>query len=628
MSPDIIPTEKKSPQAMLALAALGIVFGDIGTSPLYAMQECFAHGLPPDPVNVFGITSLIFWSLTIVVSLKYVLIVMRADNRGEGGILALMALATSGARRKRNGRVSLIALIGLCGASLFFGDSIITPAISVLSAVEGLNVAAPHMQELVLPLTVLILLMLFLFQSKGTQMVGNYFGPIMVVWFVVLGALGLRSIVANPAILAAVNPAYALDIVFHHGWMSFVILGAVLLAFTGAEALYADMGHFGLKPIRMAWVGVVMPALLLNYFGQGALLLANPEAISNPFYLLVPKELMLWMVGLAAMATVIASQAVISGTFSVVQQAMHLDFLPRFTVRHTSAQEFGQIYMPQINWLLCCGVLLLVVLFRSSGALANAYGFAVAGTMFSTALLVYSVARNIWRWPWLLSVAVLGFILAVDLMFFISATLKIPDGGWLPLGIGAAMLTIFITWRQGRDVVRAHRRIRSRRLEAFLETVTPDRPLRVLGTAVYLFSLRSLMPSALTSNLHHNKVLHDRVIILTIVTEEEPRVPDENRITVQAMGKGMWQVELHYGFMERPDVVKDLETYLMADCPLNLNETSFFIGHDVFVEGTHSLRPQWRGKLFLWMSNHAVDAYEYFRIPPDMVVELRVQVEV
>lgn len=620
-------TERKSPMHLLALGALGIVFGDIGTSPLYAVQECFAHGLTPEPDNILGVISLIFWSITMVVSLKYCFIMMRAGNKGEGGILALMALARSGGRHKRQG-LSGIMLIGLCGAALFFGDSMITPAISVLSAVEGLNIAAPQMHEFILPITVMILVLLFLFQSQGTQRVGAYFGPIMVLWFFVIGIVGLRAIIQEPQILAAVNPYYALKLVTTHGWLAFSVMGAALLCFTGAEALYADMGHFGPKPIRYAWFGLVMPGLMLNYFGQGALLIAKPEAASNPFYLMVPSEFTLSMVGLAALATVIASQAMISATFSVVQQAMQLDFLPRFTVRHTSAREYGQIYIPQINWLLCAAVVLLVILFRSSGALANAYGFAVVGTILAGSILVYSVMRNVWHWSRALSVLVIAPFLVVDTTFFATAAAKIPDGGWLPLCIGLVIFTVFITWRQGRDIIRANRHTRSRQLEAFIASVKPEAPLRVSGTAVYLSSIRGLMSPAMASNLRHNKVLHERVIALTLVTEGEPRVPDEHRVTITTLGKGFWQVVLHYGFMERPDLINDLQTYLLADCPFDMKETSFFIGHDIFVEGEHAMRPQWRKQLFLWLANHAEDASSYFRIPTEHVVKLGVQIEV
>ncbi len=617
----------KNRTGVLALGALGVVFGDIGTSPLYAMQECFTHGLEPVAENILGVTSLIFWAVMIVVTIKYVFIVMRANNRGEGGILALMSLASSGAR-KRGAMGKAVAIVGMCGASLFFGDSIITPAISVLSAVEGIKVVDPEAGDLVLPVSIGILFALFLFQKHGTQKVGNYFGPIMVVWFTVLAVLGGRQIAENPQILAAANPFYALQLISNHGTLALIILGAALLAFTGAEALYADMGHFGIRPIRYAWLGLVMPSLAINYFGQGALLLADPAAAHNPFYMLAPENLRMPMIGLAAAATIIASQAVISGTFSVVKQAMQMDYLPRFEVQHTSEHERGQIYIPQINWLLCAGVLFLVLMFRSSGALAEAYGFAVAGSMLVDTLLVYSVARAVWHWPFPVAIGVFGMFLAIDIAFFTAATIKIPDGGWLPLIIGVGIFTVFLTWREGREIVRSVRRSRGRKMSSFLDTLTPERPVRVAGTAVYLSSVRSFMPQAMISNLHHNRVLHQRVIVLTIVTEEDPRIEEAARVNYESIGEGIWQATLHYGFMEIPNVMRDLAKHLPKECRVDPKTISFFIGRDKFVEGSHPLRPRWREKLFLWLSNHATEAFEYFRIPAARVVELGVQIKV
>ncbi|NTU76686.1 MAG: potassium transporter Kup, partial [Alphaproteobacteria bacterium] len=477
-------------------------------------------------------------------------------------------------------------------------------------------------------LSVAVLLPLFVFQSGGTKRIGNAFGPIMVLWFLTIGALGLRAILAAPEIWHAVNPIYAVDLIVAHSGLAASIFGAVLLVFTGVEALYADMGHFGLSPIRRAWFALVMPCLLLNYLGQGALLLARPEAASNPFYLLAPPDLLVPMILLASAATVIASQAVISGAFSIVQQAVQLDILPRLSIKHTSASEVGQIYVPRMNWLLCAGVLLLVVMFRTSGSLAHAYGFAVAGTMLATTILVFTVLRYGRHWSWGRVMLVMLPFLVVDLTFFTLALAKIPEGGWLPLCLGAVVCLIFMTWRDGREVVRAHRRGRGQKLEAFLATLADDHPPRVRGTAVYLTRVCGMMPMALTSNLRHNKVLHERVIIVTVLAEEEPRVPEEDRATIQNLGKNFWKVGLHYGFMERPDVVRDLQTYLLVDCPLDISETSFFLGHDIFVEGAHPLKPRWREKLFLWLSNHEEEAARYFRIPPSKVVEMGVQVEV
>jgi KUP system potassium uptake protein len=627
MSANTTSPDKKTSLAVLSVGALGVVFGDIGTSPLYAIKECFAHGLTLEPANILGVLSLIFWGLVVIVSIKYLFIVMRADNKGEGGILALTSLAINSARR-HGLQVGAITIIGLCGAALFIGDSALTPAISVLSAVEGIAIIENSLSAYVLPLAVLILVLLFMFQKHGTALVGKLFGPVMIVWFVTIGMLGLNAILRQPDVLQALNPMWGLVLIKEHSWLSFAVLGAVLLAFTGAEALYADLGHFGLKAIRIAWFFAAMPGLVLNYFGQGALLLTDPSAASNPFYLLAPKELLVPFIVLATLATVIASQAVITGAFSIVQQAMQLDFLPRFNVRHTSATEVGQIYIPEINWVLCFCVLVLVFLFRDSNALANAYGFAVVGTMLCTTLLVYTVVRHQWNWLIVPALVLIAPFLAIDAAMFITVLLKVPHGGWVALLTGVIAFVVFITWRQGRDVVRTYRRTISRRLDAFIHDLRPDHPVRVPGTAVYMSSLKGVVPQALMSNLQHNKVLHERVFILTIITEEDPRVPEEGRAIIKPLDQGFWQITLHYGFMETPNIRRDLDTYLLADCPMQLTETSFFIGRDIYVGGAHSLKPVWRNQLFLWLSNNATAAMNYFNIPASRVVEVGIQIEV
>lgn len=624
----------------LALGALGVVFGDIGTSPLYAVQECFAHGLTPEPANVMGVVSLIFWGLTIVVSIKYSLLVMRADNHGEGGVFSLLALALrslrreyeqdrpSGAGKKEHAIVWRIMLIGMCGAALFFGDSMVTPAISVLSAVEGLNVITPELQNFVMPIAIGILVILFILQKFGTQRIGNSFGPIMVGWFVCLGTLGIRSIIEHPDILHALNPAYALGMIAHHGWFSFVILGAALLAFTGGEALYADMGHFGLKSIRLAWYGLVMPALTINYFGQGALILNHPDAVSNPFYLLVPKALVFPMIVLSSVATVIASQAVISGTFSVVRQAIQMDYLPRFSVVHTSALEQGQVYLPKVNLFLCISVIMLVLLFRSSNALAGAYGFAVGGAMLVDTLLTSYVALHVWRWWKPIVAAIFVPIVFFDLTFFTTAAAKIPEGGWLPLSVGIIILTIFVTWKQGREIVHSLREDRHEKLESFINTLTPEWPKRSPGTSVYLAAAINVVPQALSSSMRRNHTLRESVIILKIVQEDAPRVDKQHQATIHSLGHGIWQVTLHYGFMDAPHVKNDLCEHMQHHSGIDLDNLTFFVGHSIFIAGTHPFKPVWRKNLFLWLANNVEEDFDYSRMPSEQLVQIGAQIEV
>lgn len=633
-------TEHKQSIGKLALGALGVVFGDIGTSPLYAVQECFAHGLTPEPQNVMGVVSLIFWGLTIVVSIKYALLVMRADNHGEGGVFSLLALSLRAARRKlekegadpatinNHPYIWRIMLIGMFGAALFFGDSMVTPAISVLSAVEGLNVLEPAFNSLVMPIAIGILVTLFILQRFGSQKIGNSFGPIMVGWFLCLAILGLRSMVQHPEIVGALNPVHALSMIIRHGWFSFAILGAALLAFTGGEALYADMGHFGLNSIRLAWYGLVMPALTLNYLGQGALLLAHPDAASNPFYLLVPPSLMLPMILLSSMATVIASQAVISGTFSVVRQAIQMDYLPRFSVVHTSALEMGQVYLPKVNMFLCISVVMLVLLFRSSSALAGAYGFAVGGAMLVDTLLTAYVARYVWSWWKAIVVALFLPILVFDSTFFATAAAKVPEGGWLPLSVGIGVMTIFVTWRQGRNIVHNLREERHEKLETFVSTISPEWPKRSPGTSVYLASSVTVVPQALSSSLQRYQTLRETIVILKIVQEDVARISLKDRVSSRDTGHGIWQISLHYGFMDKHTVAEDLRQYLTGIPGVDLENLTFFVGRSMFVKGSSTFHPRWRKKLFLWLANTVEEEFEYSRLPSEQMIQIGTQIEV
>src|SRR5450631_2666610 len=640
------PTDPREPQkntGYLALGALGIVFGAIGTSPIYAVRACFSRGLRPEPANVLGVISLILWGLTVVVSLKYALLVMRADNHGEGGVFSLLAVTLRAARRtaeKEPGRAQStgdgasrgivwpLMPIGMFGAALFFGDSMITPAISVLSAVEGLDVVSPRLHDLVMPIAITILATLFVLQRFGSQRIGNSFGPIMVGWFVCLGILGLSSIRAAPIILRALNPLYAMRLIADHGWSSFAILGAALLAFTGGEALYADMGHFGLKSIRLAWYGLVMPALAINYLGQGALILAHPAAAAGPLYSMVPKLLTLPMVILASMATVIASQAVISGFFSLVRQAMQMDYLPRFSVVHTSALERGQVYVPKVNLFLCVSVVILILLFRSSAAIGGAYGFAVAGAMLVDTLLASYVARHAWGWSRLVVAMLFIPLVTFDLTFFTGAVGKIPEGGWLPLSVGIVILIIFVTWKQGRAIVHDLSQSRHQRLETFVAGLTPQWPVRAPGTSVYLVATLGAVPPALASALCRYQTLRQAVIILKIATEDVPKIAEQHKATIHSLGMGCWQVELHYGFMERVNVADDLRTHGKHLPGVDLDNLTFFVGRSIFVPGPHTLRPHWRKKLFLWLANNVEEEFDYSRMPSEQLVQIGSQVEV
>jgi KUP system potassium uptake protein len=622
---------RKSSQSALVVAALGIVFGDIGTSPLYALKETFApaHGIALTHANILGGLSTVFWALMIVVSLKYVLLIMRADNKGEGGIMALIALAASAVKDQPQWRLPLM-LIGIFGASLFYGDAVLTPAISVLSAVEGLEIATEAFKPYVVPIAVGVLVALFAIQSHGTATVGRLFGPITMLWFLAIGAAGIGGIVRAPQVLAALNPLHALAFLTSHGAASFVVLGAVVLAVTGAEALYADMGHFGKGPVRIAWFSLVAPALVLNYFGQGALLMARPEAVANPFYLLTPSWALYPMIVLATAATVIASQATISGAYSLTRQAVQLGFLPRINVVHTSAREIGQIYIPSINWLLCIVVVAAVVGFGSSSSLAGAYGVAVTATMLVDTLLTFFVIRYRWHYPLVLCVLATAFFLVIDVAFFSATLLKIADGGWFPLTIGAAVFVVMTTWRRGREHLFARVRAGSVPLEDFLGSLFLEPPQRVPGTAVFMTATPDATPHALLHNLNHNKVLHERVVFLNVEIRDEPWVPKKERTVCQKLGNGCWRVFVSYGFLDEPDVTRALELCAGAGLPIDMMETSFFLSREkiVPVMGGRGAMAQWRDRIFAAMSRNAASITDFFNIPSNRVIELGTRVEI
>ncbi|WP_425485838.1 potassium transporter Kup [Gemmatirosa kalamazoonensis] len=611
----------------LALAALGIVYGDIGTSPLYSLREVFLpeHGLRPTPDNVLGVLSLIVWSLVLVISVKYLVFILRADNRGEGGILALTSLVTP-AHALRRGRWGLI-ILGLFGTSLLYGDGMITPAISVLSAVEGLEVLTPRFAPYVEPITIAILAALFFVQSHGTAKVGRVFGPIMVVWFATLAALGVWHVAGAPGVLGAVLPTHAVRFFVDNGWTGYVVLGSVFLVVTGGEALYADMGHFGARPIRWAWFGLVLPALLLNYFGQGALLLANARAIDNPFFHMVPAWALLPAVILATVATVIASQALISGAFSLTLQAVQLGYSPRVRIDHTSATERGQIYIPSVNWALMIACIGLVVGFKNSTNLAAAYGVAVTTTMAITTLLFHFVAHERWGWGHLKAGALTALFLTIDLAFFGANVLKIPHGGWFPLVIGAVVFTLLTTWKKGRQVLSTRMREMVLPRAGFLESIAAHPPHRVKGTSVFMFGDTKGTPPALLHNLKHNKVLHERVVFLAVVTQEIPQVPPEERVTVEDLGHGFWQVKLRYGFMEEADVPAALAAIERDGLSFKPMDTTFFLGRETLIATKRPGMAVWREKLFALMAQNARPATTFFRLPPNRVVELGAQVE-
>ena len=615
--------------APLTLAALGVVYGDIGTSPLYTVKECFSDftGLSPTPDNILGILSLITWALIVVVTLKYVLVVMRADNRGEGGVLALMALVTRRGELTDRQRLFYM-MLGMAGAALFFGDCLLTPAVSVLSAVEGLNVVTPTFEPLVVPIALGIIVGLFAVQRFGTESVGRLFGPITFVWFVVLFVLGAAQVAATPQVLAALSPLKAVEFAMRHGFIAFVALGAVTLAITGAEALYADMGHFGKTPIRLAWYGLVLPSLLTNYYGQGALLLTDPSALEHPFFRLAPEWALLPLVVLATVATVIASQATISAAFSMAQQATLLGIIPRMRTLHTSASEHGQIYVPAINWLQLVGVVLLVVNFRSSSSLAAAYGIAVTGTMLNTTLLVMALAIKVWKWNPVVSALVFGGFLLVDAALFSANTLKFLQGGWVPLVLAVVICVCMWTWLKGRLAVAAREQEGALPVETMLASISPGRLHRPQGVAVYMTPFAGNVPSSLLHNLKHNEVLHEHVVLLTVEVPDEPFVPKETRARVAHLGKGVHRVVLRYGFMDSPDVPRDLALLLDRGIPFDPMRTSYFIGRNSYVASSVPLLPRWQEKLFIALARFASSAGDFFGLPSNRVVEMGSRIEV
>ncbi|HNC52736.1 MAG TPA: potassium transporter Kup [Accumulibacter sp.] len=630
------PQGEKSGLAATALAAMGVVFGDIGTSPLYTMKEIFSgpHAVEVTPDNVLGILSLVFWALTITVSMKYVLFIMRADNKGEGGIMALTALALRTANASPR-TLWFMSALGIFGASLFYGDAVITPAMSVLAAVEGLEVIEPELETYVLPSAVVILLVLFYFQRHGTAAVGSLFGPVMMLWFTILGLLGLWNVVQYPAVLAAVNPWFAVSFVVKHQILAYLALGAVVLAITGGEALYADMGHFGHRSIKWAWFAFVFPLLYLNYLGQGALILSNPKAIDNPFYLMVSSDLLLIpLIFLATIATVIASQAVISGAFSLTSQAIQLGYCPRILVKFTSALQKGQIYVPNINWLLLLTVIAVVLGFGSSSNLASAYGIAVTLTMMIDTILASVVVRALWKWSWPRAALFLAFFVAVDFAFFSANAIKVFDGGWLPLGIGLSVFTLLATWNRGRKLLSERLRADSVSLKGFMQSIAEDPPHRVDGTGVFLTSTADPqgVPRPLLHNLYHNKVLHQRIVLLHVTVDDVPHVPETDRVRIVTLSAGFYRLLVRYGFMDDPNIPRAMELCATQGVPFNLMETSFFLGNESVVRRPVSRRGEsmmrWRQMLFSLMFRAADPATIYFKIPHTRVIELGAQVEV
>ncbi len=614
--------------APLMLGAIGVVFGDIGTSPLYALRVAFSgeHGVAPTEDNIYGLLSILFWALMIIVTLKYVTLIMRADNRGEGGILALTALVSRGVEQHSRARWWLVGF-GIFGSAMFYGDGMITPAVTVLGAVEGLEVLSPLLHSFIVPISVAILVGLFWIQRRGTASVGALFGPVCVVWFIALAALGLFQIVQRPGILAALSPLYAVHFIVEHPLATFFALGAVVLAVTGTEALYADMGHFGAPPIRRAWYLVVLPALTLNYFGQGALLLGDPAAVKNPFYLMAPQWAVLPLIILATAAAVIASQAVISGAFSLTRQAIQMGYCPRLRILHTSDREIGQIYVPFINWTLFVAVTLLVLGFRTSDNLAAAYGIAVTMAMMIDSVLIYVVMRRVWHWSRPIAVLIALPLLAIDAALLSANLIKVPDGGWFPLLIGAAVFTLLTTWKKGRQILMERLNEDSMPLDLFIDSIGTSPPPRVPGTAVFLTSTANRVPHALLHNLKHNKVLHDRVVFLTVVTRDIPRVAAPERVRTTELGCQFWRMEAFYGFTEDPDVPALLEAPGADGLQFDMMDTSFFVSRETLIATVRHGMALWRERLFVAMSKMAVKASDFFRVPTNRVVELGTQVE-
>ena len=618
----------KSSLAALTLGAIGVVYGDIGTSVLYAVKEVFGSGhVPFTPDNIYGILSIFFWTLTVIVSLKYVVLVLRADNNGEGGLIAMLALASQAVKDKPRLRKVLLA-VGIFGTSLFYGDGVITPAISVLSAVEGLEVVSPHFKQYVIPLTLVVLFCLFAVQKRGTSGIGKFFGPVTLIWFLTIAVLGVSHIVTHPEILWAMSPHHAVGFMWAHPGISFIILGAVVLCVTGAEALYADLGHFGKRPIRLAWFGVAMPALTLNYFGQGALLLAEPEAVKNPFFMMAPDWALVPLVVMATLATVIASQALITGAFSVTKQVIQLGYLPRLNILHTSVRDTGQIYIPLVNWGLFVAIVLAVVMFRSSSNLAAAYGIAVTLDMLITTILTFFVIRFGWGYPLALCVAATGFFFVVDLAFFASNLLKLFQGGWFPLMIGGGVFMLMMTWKQGRSLLNDKLRADAIDLKDFLESVFLSPPTRVDGTAVFLTAEPGAVPNALLHNLKHNKVLHRQNLFVTVRNHEVPWIGLDKRLHVEPLGHDCWQVVVHYGFKNDPDIPSALRQLRVQGCDVEPMTTSYFLSRDTIIPTIGSGMAPWREKLFAQMHHNASGAADFLHLPSNAVVELGSKIEI
>jgi KUP system potassium uptake protein len=618
----------KSSLSALTLGAIGVVYGDIGTSVLYAVKEVFGSGhVPFTPDNVYGVLSIFFWTLTVIVSIKYVALVLRADNHGEGGLVAMLALASQSVKHRPELRRVLL-VVGIFGTCLFYGDGVITPAISVLGAVEGLEVVSPTFKKFVIPLTLVILFALFVVQKRGTASMGRFFGPIMVVWFVVIAGLGIINIAADPHILVAISPHYAVGFMWNNPGVTFIILGAVVLCVTGGEALYADMGHFGKKPIRVAWFTVAMPALTLNYFGQGALLLHNPAAVKNPFFMMAPDWALIPLVALAAMAAVIASQALISGAFSVTKQVIQLGYLPRLQIQHTSVKDTGQIYLPFVNWGLFALIVVAVVMFKSSSNLAAAYGIAVCTDMLITTILTFYVIRYSWNYPLALCIGATGFFFVVDFAFWASNLLKLFEGGWFPLLIGGAIFTLMMTWKEGRRLLNEKLRSDAIDLSSFLEAVFVSPPARVEGTAVFLTAEVGTVPNALLHNLKHNKVLHANNLFVTVRNHEVPWIGLTKRLEIEALGHDCWQVILNYGFKNDPNVPKALQQITQRGCELNPMTTSYFLSRDTVVPSIGDGMAFWREKLFAQMHHNASGAADFLKLPNNSVVELGSKIEI
>ena len=613
--------------AVLIVGAIGVVYGDIGTSPLYAIKEVFSgtHPLPVDPAHILGVLSLVFWSIMAVISGKYAFLLLKADNKGQGGSLALLALASQGT--VKTWLAPVVVLLGISAGALFYGDSMITPAISVLSAVEGLEVALPGLESYIIPITLVVIFILFFFQSRGSAVVGRLFGPVMILWFVTLAIVGVLNIAEAPRILNAINPMYAVKFFMNYKLNAFLALGSVVLVLTGGEAMYADMGHFGKRAIRRSWYFLVLPALLLNYLGQGALLLTTPEAASNPFFLMVPAWAVLPMVGLATLATVIASQAVITGAFSITRQAMQLGFLPRIATIHTSESESGQIYIPFVNWTLLISVVMLVLGFKSSTNLAAAYGIAVTGTMMIASIQLTIVMALLWRWNKVLSIG-LGIALSiVDLAFFAANLTKLTHGGWFPLAVGLAIVVFLLTWKKGRELLFSRRMEEAMPVDAFLESLSAN-VTRVPGTAVFLSGAVEGVPHALLHNLKHNRVVHERVVFLTVLTEEVPHVADDQRLEVRHLGRRFYRFVLRYGYMDETDVPLALKAATCVNFEFNDMETSFFLGRETVMPSRRPGMALWREHLFAWMMRSATSAMDFFKLPPNRVVEMGTQIEI